>query len=119
MASRVVAVVFRIATVAARLGRVPIFVFEFGFVEDRRANFVFLAGPVAEIEQPAAFAAEREIGTALRVRWLAADGTACRHFGYLAVRIGKSSPRRAGSLAAEALWAEGGGANSIARAIRS
>src|ERR1700721_4808938 len=54
-------------------------VFVFGFVEDRIADDVFFARPVAEVEEAAAFAAEREVGACFGVGWLMADGAAVLH----------------------------------------
>ena len=47
--------------------------FRTGFVDYRFADYVFLAGPGAEIEESAALTAERELRIRVRVRWLAAD----------------------------------------------
>jgi hypothetical protein len=57
-------------------------VFFFGFVEDWVADYVFFARPVAEVEEAAAFAAEREVGGCFGVGWLVADGTAVLHGFY-------------------------------------
>ena len=57
-------------------------VFVFRFVEDWVADYVFFAGPIAQIEEPAAFAAEREVGARFGVGWFVADGTAALHGFY-------------------------------------
>jgi hypothetical protein len=57
-------------------------IFFFGFVEDWVADYVFFAGPVAEVEEAAAFAAEREVGAYFGVGWFAADGAAVLHGFY-------------------------------------
>jgi len=57
-------------------------VFVFRFVEDRVADYVFFARPVAEVEEAAAFAAERKVGACFGVGWFAADGTAVLHGFY-------------------------------------
>jgi len=60
--------------------RVRVFVFR--FVEDWIADYVFFARPVAEIEEAAAFAAERKIGVCFGVGRFVADGTAVFHGFY-------------------------------------
>jgi len=55
--------------------RVSVEVFGEGFVNHGLADHIFLAGPSAEIEQFAAFAAERELGIRVRVGWFTANGT--------------------------------------------
>ena len=57
-------------------------VFFFGFVEDWVADYVFFARPVAEIEEAATFAAEREVGACFGVGWFTADGAAALHGFY-------------------------------------
>src|ERR1700674_2503654 len=54
-------------------------VFEEGVVVGRFADDVFFAGPVAEVEKFAAFAAERKFRVGVGVRRLLADGTAEFH----------------------------------------
>ena len=54
-------------------------VFVFRFVEDWIADYVFFARPVAEVEEAAAFAAEREVGACFGVGRFVADGTAVLH----------------------------------------
>jgi hypothetical protein len=53
--------------------------FEHFFVKGRAGNFVFLGGPIAQIEQAAALAAKREVGVALGVGRFLADGTVVFH----------------------------------------
>src|ERR1700735_5704820 len=55
--------------------RVSVEVFGEGFVDHGLADHIFLAGPSAEVEQFAAFAAERELGIRVRVGWFTANGT--------------------------------------------
>jgi hypothetical protein len=57
-------------------------IFFFRFVEDWVADYVFFARPVAEVEEAAAFAAERKVGACFGVGWLAADGAAVLHGFY-------------------------------------
>jgi hypothetical protein len=57
-------------------------IFVFRFVEDWIADYVFFARPVAEVEEAAAFAAERKIGACFGVGWFTADGTAVLHGFY-------------------------------------
>jgi len=57
-------------------------VFVFRFVEDWIADYVFFAGPIAEVVEAAAFAAEWEVGACFGVGWLVADGTAMLHGFY-------------------------------------
>ena len=54
-------------------------VFEERFVHGGFADYVFLAGPRAQVEKFAAFAAERKFGVSVRVRGLLADGAAELH----------------------------------------
>jgi hypothetical protein len=54
-------------------------VFEESIVDGGLADYVFLAGPVAEVEELAAFAAEREFRDGRGVRGLFADGAAEFH----------------------------------------
>ena len=58
---------------------VVIHVFEECFVHGRFADHVFFAGPGAEVEEIAAFAAERKFGARVRIRGLFADGAAVLH----------------------------------------
>jgi hypothetical protein len=57
-------------------------VFVFRFVEDWIADYVFFARPIAEVEEAAAFAAERKIGVRFGVGWFVAVGTAVLHGFY-------------------------------------
>ena len=49
------------------------------FVEDWLADYVFFAGPIAEVEEAATLAAEWEIGARFGVGWFAADGAERSH----------------------------------------
>jgi hypothetical protein len=64
------------------VGVASVRVFFFGFVEDWVADYVFFAGPIAEVEEAAAFAAEWEVGACLGVGWFVADGAAVLHGFY-------------------------------------
>ena len=55
--------------------RVSVEIFRERFVDNGLADYVFLAGPSAEVEQFAALAAERELGVRVRVGWFTANGT--------------------------------------------
>ena len=63
-------------------------VFVFRFVEDWVADHVFFAGPVAEVEEAAAFAAEWKVGACFGVGGLAADGAAVLHGFYSKANMG-------------------------------
>jgi hypothetical protein len=54
-------------------------IFGSGFVEYGFADYVFFAGPGAEVEEFAAFAAEREVGVGVGVRGLLANWTVVFH----------------------------------------
>jgi hypothetical protein len=47
--------------------------FEHLFVKSRTGDFVFLGGPVAQIEEAAALAAKREVGVAFGIGGLLAN----------------------------------------------
>jgi len=53
--------------------RVSVEIFGEGFVDNGFADYVFLAGPSAQIEQFAALAAERELGVRVRISRLLAN----------------------------------------------
>src|ERR1700722_15093134 len=57
-------------------------IFVFGFVEDWVADYIFFARPVAEIEEAAAFAAEREVGACFGGGRFVGDGTTALHGFY-------------------------------------
>ena len=52
---------------------------EHGFVKSRLDNYVFLAGPCAQVDEPAAFTAERKIGVNRAVGGDAANGATQFH----------------------------------------
>src|SRR5580658_3125557 len=58
---------------------VAVHVFEERFVHGGFADYVFLAGPCAQVEKFAALAAKREFGVGVRIRGLLADGAAELH----------------------------------------
>jgi hypothetical protein len=53
--------------------------FVFGFVEGWVADYVFFAGPIAEVGETAAFAAEGEIGVCFGAGWFVANGAEALH----------------------------------------
>jgi hypothetical protein len=65
------------------VGRLRINIFEFGFVEDWAADAIFLAGPIAEVEQAAALAAKREVGVSFGIGFFSADRAATLHGSYI------------------------------------
>ena len=58
-------------------------IFELGFVEDGRADAIFFAGPIAQVEQAATFAAKREVRMRHGVGFVRADRAATLHGPYI------------------------------------
>ena len=58
---------------------VLIHVFEERFVHGGFADYIFFAGPGAEVEEFATFAAKRKFGVGVRIRGFFADGAAMLH----------------------------------------
>src|ERR1700737_151141 len=74
-------------------GFIRIGFFRRGFVEYGLRDDIMLAGPVAEVEQTAAFAAKRELGMLGRVRSCFADGAVVNHKRFFAERPCTVAPR--------------------------
>jgi hypothetical protein len=73
--------------------------FEHLLVEGGAGDFVFLGGPIAEIEQAAAIAAKRELGVAFVIGGFVTNGTLVFHRWNLLLVLGHVAPafRRASS----------------------
>src|ERR1700688_1593936 len=69
------------------------------FLEKRFGDYIFFRCPIAQITQPAAVAAEREIGVCRRIHGLTADGAIMLHRAISIandsiLRLDSPSPRR-------------------------